>query len=148
MSLPWLDLFFHNACPVISSLDVIYCTCAYLYKRNTTLLYHWFANSFCVTARVQKYSTVIPSYFFLNYTNVGFVRNKAVYTAALIADGLAGAENLKTVFVTDGHIDGRMYEPTDQKAAYRITCPRIKTWLNNSMCYPRYLYICHLKIKC
>ena len=46
-------------------------------------------------------------------------RNKAVYTAALVADGWAGVENLKNNFVKD--------RPTDQKVAYRVACPRLKT---------------------
>ena len=38
-------------------------------------------------------------------------KNKAVYTAALVADGWAGAENLeKNSFVTDQRTDG----PTDR----------------------------------
>ena len=47
-------------------------------------------------------------------------RNKAVYTAALVADGWAGAENLKNNFVTDRPTDGRMDRRTEK-------CPRLKT---------------------
>ena len=46
-------------------------------------------------------------------------KNKAVYTAALVADGWAGVENLKNNFVKD--------RPTDQKVAYRVACLRLKT---------------------
>ena len=46
--------------------------------------------------------------------------NKAVYTAALVADGWAGAENLKNNFVTDRPTDGRMDRRTEK-------CPRLKT---------------------
>ena len=50
--------------------------------------------------------------------------NKAVYTAALVADGGAGAENLEKWLChgptrrTDG--------PTDRKVAYRVACSRLK----------------------
>ena len=47
--------------------------------------------------------------------------NKVVYTAALVADGWAGAETLGKQFC-DGPIDG----PTDRKVAYRVACPRLK----------------------
>ena len=39
------------------------------------------------------------NYYMINWP--GGNRNKAVYTAALVADGWAGAENLKNNFVTD-----------------------------------------------
>ena len=45
--------------------------------------------------------------------------NKAVYTAALVVDGWAGAENLEKRFVTDRPTNG----PTDRKVAYRVACP-------------------------
>ena len=52
------------------------------------------------------------------------IRNKAVYTAALVADGWAGAEDLKkvTLLRTDGPTDRR----TDRKVDYRVACPRLK----------------------
>ena len=51
--------------------------------------------------------------------------NKAVYTATLVADGWAGAENLEKQLCdqpTDRTTDG----PTDQKVAYRVACPQLK----------------------
>ena len=41
--------------------------------------------------------------------------NKAVYTAALVADGWAGAENLEVTLL-------RTDRPTD-KVAYKVACP-------------------------
>ena len=49
------------------------------------------------------------------------MKNEAVYTAALVADGWAGAENFYLQFY-DGWTDG----PTDQKVAYRVACPLLK----------------------
>ena len=49
-------------------------------------------------------------------------KNKAVYTAALVADGGQGRKTSKKDFVTDGPTDG----PTDRKVAYRVACPRLK----------------------
>ena len=48
-------------------------------------------------------------------------KNKAVYTAALVAGGWAGAENLEKRLY-----DGRTDRPTDRKVAYRVACPRLK----------------------
>ena len=71
--------------------------------------------------------------------------NKAVYTAALVADGWAGAENLekqlcdqrtdgrtegRTDGRTDGLTDGRTDGRTDGKVAYRVACPRLKTTIS------------------
>ena len=50
--------------------------------------------------------------------------NKAVHTAALVADGWAGAENSEKRLCdrrTYGCTDG----PTDRKVAYRVACLRI-----------------------
>ena len=47
--------------------------------------------------------------------NLPSTENKAVYTAALVADGWAGAENLENSFVTDGRTDGRTDGPTDRR---------------------------------
>ena len=56
-------------------------------------------------------------------------KNKAVYTAALVADGWAGAENLEKQ-LCDGPD-----QPTDQKVGYRVACPRLKNeddcWAGN-----------------
>ena len=54
-----------------------------------------------------------------------FFENKAVYTAALVADGWARAEKVKKQLCdrpTDRPTDRR----TDQKVAYRVACPRLK----------------------
>ena len=48
-------------------------------------------------------------------------KNKAVYTAALVADGWAGAENLEKE-LCDQPTDQR----TDRKVGYRVACPRLK----------------------
>ena len=59
--------------------------------------------------------------------------NKALYTAAFVADGWAGAENLRkwlydgrTDGPTDRLMDGPTDGPMDQKVAYRVACPRLK----------------------
>ena len=49
------------------------------------------------------------------------ILNKAVYTAALVADGWAGVENLEKE-LCDRPTDGR----TDGKVGYRVACPRLK----------------------
>ena len=51
--------------------------------------------------------------------------NKAVCTAALVADWWAGAENLEKQ-LCDGRTDGRTDRRTDQKVAYRVACSRLK----------------------
>ena len=55
-----------------------------------------------------------------------FHKNKAVYTAALVADGWAGAENLEKEFC-DQRTDGWTDDGrTNRKVAYRVACPRLK----------------------
>ena len=51
--------------------------------------------------------------------------NKAVYTAALVADGWAGAEKLEKQFC-DRRTDRRTDGPADRKVAYRVACSRLK----------------------
>ena len=52
--------------------------------------------------------------------------NKAVYTAALVADGGQERKASKSDFVTDRPTDRRTDGPTDRKVAYRVACPRLK----------------------
>ena len=58
-------------------------------------------------AEVVEPCRVLDSLKFLYF----FKRNKTEYTAAKVADGWAGAENLEKNFVTDGPTDG----PTDRR---------------------------------
>ena len=51
-------------------------------------------------------------------------KNKAVYTAALVADGWAGAENVEKQFC-DGQTNQRTNQPTD-----RPTDRRTEKWLS------------------
>ena len=53
------------------------------------------------------------------------IQNKAVYTAALVADGWAGAENLEKG-LCDGHTDIRTYGPTDRRTEKWLIESRVR----------------------
>ena len=58
-------------------------------------------------------------------TSLDSKKNKAVYTAALVADGWAGAENLKKQFC-DGPTDQPTDQPTDRRTEKWLIESRVR----------------------
>ena len=72
-----------------------------------------------------------------------FVENKALYTAALVVDGWARAENLEKGLVTDG----RTYGQTDIRTDRRTNGPKIGLYSRVSATKKSFICLCPLPVR-